>query len=439
MPPMFWLAWISLCSVCVAAVSLDLCSPVNLGTDRSYSEYMSNGLCKTTCSGYGYAVAITQNYYCWCSNDVPEDTVLLSECDTGCPGYSQEEDCGGDGVYGYVILLQPLSTVGELSTSTLPLTLLTLTLPLASSLTLSRSSSLSLLLTVEPLSAELTTSSSSRSSSRRSSLAQSTSSDDASDSNTTSDSSLPLPLPLATSSASAALLLLVAPSTTLDETSSSLAAATTAVRATTVISVTTVNGLASQLVLTKYVTEVASSSSSTTTHKLSLLDFFDSTAKVAGTFTAVGVVVVAIVAGILYYCCFAGGRRHNDDYSDEENQYSSDDMSLGNEKEAPMRDLKPSLRGLSGLLNRNNLSKLILSMFNAMGAGAGGAAVARSALKKRLNPKHEELPGMMFPISEFDHRLDPATMFQTNNESKMSLADEQDYSRRILHIANPES
>jgi len=202
-----------------------------------------------------------------------------------------------------------------------------------------------------------------------------------------------------------------------------------------VVSVTTVNGSASQLVSTRFVTEVAPTSGSSLLVQLkSGSSFFDSKGKVAGTFTAVGVVVVAALSGILYCCCFGAGR-HSDDYSDEENQYSSDELSLANDK--PVRGLKPSLR--ESVLNRNNLSKSILSLFN-VGAGTGGASVSRSALKKRLNPKGStnDLSGPMFPILEFDHRLDPATMFQTNNESKMSLADEQDYSRRILHIANPE-
>ena len=44
----------------------------------------------------------------------------------------------------------------------------------------------------------------------------------------------------------------------------------------------------------------------------------------------------------------------------------------------------------------------------------------------------------MFPITEFDSRLDPNTMFMNNNESKKSFGDENDYSRKILTVANPE-
>lgn len=44
----------------------------------------------------------------------------------------------------------------------------------------------------------------------------------------------------------------------------------------------------------------------------------------------------------------------------------------------------------------------------------------------------------MFPITEFDSRLDPDAMLMNNNESKKSFGDENDYSRKILTVANPE-
>lgn len=190
--------------------------------------------------------------------------------------------------------------------------------------------------------------------------------------------------------------------------------------ATTVYQVTTAIGSVTLLVSTKYVTEMDLTSTSATTSK----SFFDSTAKVAGTFTAVGVVVVACLAALLYCCCFGAGR--HDEFSDEENQYSSDE-SVSNEKAVPAPE--------SAQLKRDNSSKSILLLFNT----APAAGIGRSLLKKRLNPSKEPDNGpMMFPILEFDTCLDPQTMFQSQNESKMSLQDENDYSRRILHIANPE-
>lgn len=202
------------------------------------------------------------------------------------------------------------------------------------------------------------------------------------------------------------------------------------------------------MVSTRYITKVASSSPTSSSSSSgdgdnNLKSFFDSTGKVAGTFTAVGVVVVGAIAGLLYCCCFGAGR-HNDDYSDEENQYSSDEVSVVNEKNSPsgggIFHSKSSLR--SSNLKRDNSSKSIMSIFNPVTGGAVGSNVARSLSKKKLNPNKESAPDtggpIMFPISEFDNRLDPETMFQNSNASKFSFADENDYSRRILHVANPE-
>ena len=53
---------------------------------------------------------------------------------------------------------------------------------------------------------------------------------------------------------------------------------------------------------------------------------------------------------------------------------------------------------------------------------------------------HDPILGgqIMFPITEFDSRLDPDAMLMNNNESKKSFGDENDYSRKILTVANPE-
>lgn len=153
-------------------------------------------------------------------------------------------------------------------------------------------------------------------------------------------------------------------------------------------------------------------------------------------------VVVGALGTLLYCCCFGAGRR-NDDYSDEENQYSSDELSVNNEKPVAAGGnfhSKSSLR--SSNLKRDNSSKSILSIFNPGTGGMGGSAIGRSMSKKKLNPNKESAPDsggpIMFPILEFDNRLDPLTMFQNSNASKFSFADENDYSRRILHVANPE-
>lgn len=116
------------------AVSLDLCATLNTASmSRStfsqrpltsqqiannfpdVSLYQTNGLCQNFCVPGGYAYAITQSNNCWCSNYTPAKSVQVStsKCSQGCPGYPDEK-CGGDGVYGYVVLIEgkPSGTKG---------------------------------------------------------------------------------------------------------------------------------------------------------------------------------------------------------------------------------------------------------------------------------------------------------------------------------------
>lgn len=230
-------------------------------------------------------------------------------------------------------------------------------------------------------------------------------------------------------------------------------------RATTIYSIKTVNGSEqTQLVRTEYVTTVplptsqpsasssATASASPSSEGKTSNSFFDSKGKVAGTFTAVGVVVLGLVSGILYCCCCCGGGKHDDDFTDEENQYSSDELSI----EKPTvpatfynNQSKNSSPQLSPNLKRNSSSKSILSLFSP--SNNANVGVGRTPSKKKLNPlKHIRSDlnnndgGLMFPISEFDTRLDPNSMFLNTNESTKTLGDDLDYSRRMLHITNPE-
>ncbi|KAG9251615.1 uncharacterized protein F5Z01DRAFT_272911 [Emericellopsis atlantica] len=88
-----------------ASVPLDLCASFNSGTtDEFRDDYQTNGLCFDHCKE-NYAFAITQQNSCWCSDFAPsEDSqVNLSKCNLPCPAYPAE-NCGGRGLYGYVIL-----------------------------------------------------------------------------------------------------------------------------------------------------------------------------------------------------------------------------------------------------------------------------------------------------------------------------------------------
>ncbi|ODV88608.1 hypothetical protein CANCADRAFT_17911, partial [Tortispora caseinolytica NRRL Y-17796] len=77
------------------------CSSQNTGTFVKYDSFMSNGLCTGYCTGYAYA--IVQGMNCYCSDETPASTVSVSNCNTDCSGYPYEH-CGGDGVYGYILI-----------------------------------------------------------------------------------------------------------------------------------------------------------------------------------------------------------------------------------------------------------------------------------------------------------------------------------------------
>lgn len=198
------------------------------------------------------------------------------------------------------------------------------------------------------------------------------------------------------------------------------------------------SGSISQIVSTKYITRALDptpTSSAAPQHK----SFFQQKGKVAGTFTAVGIVVVAALALLLYCCCFAA----RNDTQDEENFYTLDELPpptahplFGYALYGGLYNSKNLLHALTLPLKRDNLSKLVFSLFSPLAGPAAG--VGRSLLRKRLHtPMEQTQPApAIFPILEFDYRLDPATMFD-NGQPRASFGDEKDYSRRILHIANP--
>ncbi|KAM0435935.1 hypothetical protein ACHAPT_002827 [Fusarium lateritium] len=103
-----------------SALDVEYCASFNTGsTPKNSSIYQTNGLCHDFCIDE-YAFAITQDKLCWCSNYVPskstqEDT---SKCDIPCPAWPSE-NCGGDGLYGYVSLgnVLPSGTQGPSASS----------------------------------------------------------------------------------------------------------------------------------------------------------------------------------------------------------------------------------------------------------------------------------------------------------------------------------
>lgn len=140
-------------------------------------------------------------------------------------------------------------------------------------------------------------------------------------------------------------------------------------------------------------------------------------------------------------------------HSDEENEYSSDEASFNNEKGIAIVAANGTPNGTyakSEGLTRDSSHKSVFSFFNNNGSTPG--SVARNPSRKKLLPKSPSSRNeathlatnsfgdndIMIPIAELDHRLEPGTLFTTTNESKKSLGDNIDYSRRILKVTNPE-
>lgn len=92
-----------------------LCSDMNTGSNTTPDvyEYQSHGRCTGYCGDYVFA--IMQAEYCWCSNDAPDQTTSIFDCDKGCPGYPQDS-CGGDN--GLLFAYQAVSNLLPSGTTT---------------------------------------------------------------------------------------------------------------------------------------------------------------------------------------------------------------------------------------------------------------------------------------------------------------------------------
>ncbi|EEP78901.1 predicted protein [Uncinocarpus reesii 1704] len=104
----------------VSGIELIYCSSMNTGSnfDTVISDFQSNGACRETCIG-DYAFAILQGKSCWCSDAAPGDTTDLSDCSDGCPGYPKDK-CGNRQrrLFAYIQLdKKPSTTIGGSTTS----------------------------------------------------------------------------------------------------------------------------------------------------------------------------------------------------------------------------------------------------------------------------------------------------------------------------------
>ncbi|KAI0022722.1 hypothetical protein F4780DRAFT_788318 [Xylariomycetidae sp. FL0641] len=111
----FLATWVRL----VSALEMAYCASINTASDSGTSDnFQSDGLCRGQCQD-SYAFAVLQDDICWCSNFVPDESTQVdtSKCDTSCPGFP-DDTCGGDGLFGYILLNQsPSGTIGGSTSS----------------------------------------------------------------------------------------------------------------------------------------------------------------------------------------------------------------------------------------------------------------------------------------------------------------------------------
>ncbi|KAK7956167.1 er membrane protein [Apiospora aurea] len=89
-----------------ASIPMTYCASINTASDSATSSiYQSDGLCRDQCTQAGTAFAIIQDKNCWCSDIQPARDVQVSttKCNKKCSGYP-DDTCGGDGLWGYMML-----------------------------------------------------------------------------------------------------------------------------------------------------------------------------------------------------------------------------------------------------------------------------------------------------------------------------------------------
>jgi hypothetical protein len=136
--------------------------------------------------------------------------------------------------------------------------------------------------------------------------------------------------------------------------------------------------------------------------------FFDSPGKVAGTFVAVGVVVLAIVGTLLYFFCFKK-RSDDDDDDDSMDLENSNSSATNHEKFGPIPPISAASPTDPNYSNHDT-----------------------SLINKTMTDEN----GENFDFVEVDQRLDPSQVFNWQNGSRASLADDMDYTRRVLRVTN---
>ncbi|SLM34137.1 Carbohydrate-binding WSC, subgroup [Lasallia pustulata] len=386
------------------ALNIAYCSSENTGSDFAAvtNHFQSNGACFQTCNAR-YAFAVLQGSDCWCSNYVPADTTSTDSCSQPCPGYPSDL-CGSssDNLFGYIALKNsPSGTAGHSSNPTstsAPITASSIDSQVTPSTTAN-------VRTTQAISSSSTPSSSTTLPSTSSTPASSTSITPASSASITPPSSTS-----STSTTAAVVLAPVIPATTL---ATSLATTWTPTPMTSVITVT---GQVKTITITP--TQPAAATGAPLEQKKSDGGFLTHTGKVVGLF--VGVALIILIAAALAISCFLRRRR--------------------------ARAAAAAVTKTGGETPQRRPSRLSQMCLVGQTTGAGEKYLP-SIRTSGWGPSigGEKSPDDITPADArvVDQRLDPVTVWNplhTNGShiSVQSFRDDQDYSRRMLRVANPD-
>ncbi|MCJ1228040.1 hypothetical protein MMC12_004700 [Toensbergia leucococca] len=395
----------------INALTIEYCSSQNTGS--SFSEvtdhYQSNGLCFDTCKAQ-YAFAIVQGNGCWCSDYIPADTTSTSSCNEDCPGFPSDK-CGSPsaGLYGYIALsISPSGTAAGSSSaaaSSSPSSTSVESIQATPSTTIPQTSS------TTDSTTSVTPSTTDDTQSASQTWQQSTYSTSA-----TFTSSTPSSRPSSTPSS--------APSSTQSTTitpslAPTVAAAVSSWSPIPVTSVITVTGVLRTLTITP-----SSPPTSKALPDSNSNGFFTYTGKVAGLFVGVALIILTI-AGVLLWSFYRRKR----------NAQAFAASNAGDQ--TPQR--RPSRLSQMGLmsgsqrpLGEKSVPSLQTSGWGPTNGGDGSVDDTTTPIDSRTS-----YPRVV------DQRLNPVALWNPLHDngshvSVRSFQDDQDYSRRMLRVANPD-
>ncbi|KAL8688540.1 MAG: hypothetical protein Q9218_005578 [Villophora microphyllina] len=368
------------------ALTQSLCSGQNTGADTQpvSDNYQSNGKCFDTCKAK-YAFAVVQGKNCWCSNYAPADTASVGFCNAPCPGYPFEQ-CGSSGFFGYVPLnIAPLGTVG--ASQSQPST----NSPVEPTTSIS-------LVTPSTAPPKTTTETTTSSQPERPTTQY-----------------VPVPVPITTSS-SPSLSTTPIPSAPTTSTSQASPSPTSTWTPTPITSVMTITGQVKTVTITPTAPPSAAADFRSG-------GFMSHPGKVAGLFVVVGLLICLLAAALIWF--YLRWKRNAD----------TETIASTTGGETPQRrQSKLSTIGLLGGTGRSNKRKSV-ARIQTGGWGPGNG--------NEKSPSDTPIDHRTSYPRVVDQRLDPMALWnplQDNGShvSIQSFRDDQDYSRRMLRVANPD-